>query len=512
MLLLRHRNTIFFLVLILLCSLLSVLPLLSSGFIKTDDGDWMVIRFSAFYQALLDGQFPVRWLPRLSNSYGYPVANFLYPGFLYAAVPFKAAGLSYVDSVKTILVLSMIGSSAFCFLWLRQMFSQFSSFVGGLIYLFLPYHIYDLYTRGSVGELFVLSVIPFVLWQIERKSILLTGLGIGLLILAHNTVALLAFPVILLYMFLKTKTVRERIYALLTSVLGVFVASFFWIPALYDLSYTVFFQTAVSDFTKYFVDISLVGLIVPLLLFASLVLLYISGKKPSKMFLFFFVLAILSLFFASKISEPIWHIIPISVIQFPFRVLSLLLVSIAFIAAWVFDQLHEKSIRYGGLMFCILLLFPSFFMIYSAEKTDIPDSVYATNEDSTTVQNEYMPKWVSQIPTARPESVLFVGDKPITSVQRSQSSITATVDVSSETNVLYNQYYFPGWNVYVDGDKREIEYEENNGLIVFPVSQGIHDIQIVFEETTLRFVSDALSVISTIGLLLFSLYVRRRYA
>src|SRR2546421_9202065 len=37
--------------------------------------------------SLRHGQFPVRFLPRLNHGYGYPVADFLYPLFMYIGVP-----------------------------------------------------------------------------------------------------------------------------------------------------------------------------------------------------------------------------------------------------------------------------------------------------------------------------------------------------------------------------------------------------------------------------------------
>src|SRR5262245_59157359 len=77
----RSHFIAFFILLVVAIIILS--PLFRSGFIVTDDGDWMVIRLTAFYQSLADGQMPVRFLGRLYNGYGYPVANFLYPGYLY---------------------------------------------------------------------------------------------------------------------------------------------------------------------------------------------------------------------------------------------------------------------------------------------------------------------------------------------------------------------------------------------------------------------------------------------
>ena len=120
-------RSIFFLVFI---SFLILIPLMKPGFIVTDDGDWMVIRLTAFYQAFADGQFPVRFLGRLNNNYGYPVANFLYPGFLYIGSLLRILKLPYIVIIELILGGSVIVSGVFLFLWLKKFFSGFPSFIG----------------------------------------------------------------------------------------------------------------------------------------------------------------------------------------------------------------------------------------------------------------------------------------------------------------------------------------------------------------------------------------------
>ena len=82
-----------------------IFQLLIPGFYASDDGEWMVIRFTSFYQELADFQIPVRFLSRLNNEYGYPVATFLYPGFMYIASLFKVAGFGFIVSIKAVLIL-----------------------------------------------------------------------------------------------------------------------------------------------------------------------------------------------------------------------------------------------------------------------------------------------------------------------------------------------------------------------------------------------------------------------
>ena len=116
----------FFLIitLIIVASLPSFFGLFHKGFFVTDDGEWMIIRFSAFYQSLADGQFPVRLLHRLNFDFGYPVATFLYPGFMYAGVPFHLLKIGFIGTIKILLGLSLVGTTIFTYLWLKELFNK----------------------------------------------------------------------------------------------------------------------------------------------------------------------------------------------------------------------------------------------------------------------------------------------------------------------------------------------------------------------------------------------------
>src|SRR3989344_474432 len=82
--------------------------LLKPGFYTSHDGEWMVIRLTAFHQALREGQLPVRWLPRLNQGYGYPVTNFLYPLPFSLAEPFYVATGNPATAVQIVMGLSVV--------------------------------------------------------------------------------------------------------------------------------------------------------------------------------------------------------------------------------------------------------------------------------------------------------------------------------------------------------------------------------------------------------------------
>src|SRR3972149_7418364 len=97
-----------YLILIIFLSLLALWPFFKKGYFETHDGDWIIIRFSAFHQTLAASQIPVRFVDRLNNNYGYPVFNFLYPLPFYLAEIPKVLGFGFVDSVKIVLIISTV--------------------------------------------------------------------------------------------------------------------------------------------------------------------------------------------------------------------------------------------------------------------------------------------------------------------------------------------------------------------------------------------------------------------
>lgn len=500
----------YLLAVLILLLLPSIWYLFVNGFIKTDDGDWMIIRFSAFYQALRDGQFPVRFLGRLNFGYGYPVANFLYPGFMYLAVPFKALGLSFVDSIKVILGFSMVGSGLFTYFWLRKLFDGWSSLFASIFYVYIPYHLFDITKRGSVGEVLSLAVVPFIFWQIEQKNVVLSSIGIALLILSHNTLAILFLPIVILYMGLsiyvskkRTEMIRKYFAALL---LGLGMSTFFWIPALLELPYTIFSQTKISDYSQYFADYNLIG-IVTLVIFVTGLGFFIYKPtliKNHRLTLIFFVLGILSILLASSLTAFLWQILPVSFIQFPFRFLSLTIVCATFVFAFVTSQITFKFRMAFGILIIAVTLYFSKNLLVPKEFSLKNDSFYSTNEATTTVADEYMPLWVK----AKPQShfnnkvVIVRGEGSVENTFYNSKQISFNFLSDSPSVVRISTIYYPGWTAYSNQGEKAIFYNNDQGLVDMKLTSADKKITLVFGETSIRVIADIVTLASLLFVML----------
>jgi len=228
-------------ILLLLAILPTFWPLAQPGFFRSDDGDWMVIRLSAFHQALKDGQFPVRFLYNLNHGYGYPVTNFLYPLPFYLGEAIHLLGFGFIDSVKILFILSFVLGAVFMYFY--------AGFWAAVIYSYFPYRLFDVYQRGSLGEAVAFIFLPLIFYFLDRKKIVIASIFTACLITSHNVVAFLFFPVAAMYLFFNSKSI---IHNSLFVILSLMLSAWFWLPAIYDLQFTNTASIAVSDYTKYF--------------------------------------------------------------------------------------------------------------------------------------------------------------------------------------------------------------------------------------------------------------------
>lgn len=467
-------------------------PLLRPGFFSSDDGEWMVIRLSAFFQSFRDGQFPVRFLGRLNNGYGYPVANFLYPGFLYVGSLVHALGFSFVDSVKIVLGLSVAGSSFFLYLWLRKSFSNFASIVGTLSFQFAPYIAFDIYRRGSVGEIMALLPATMGLYALGTGRRWIFALAVGWLIVSHNSLAMLFLVV---YAVLICSKYQWRF--VVPAILGMGASMFFWVPALFERRLVLFDSVMVSDPTIYFVEAER-SFLFPWVSVVAFFLALVSTKRlksPSILLGLYGASVVLAL----GITRQLWGVGALAMtVQFPYRFLAVSSVVGTWLVASLVQRL-EGIRRLGMVMIFILLSWLPLQHVFTSIAYIIRDEAYyTTNEATTTVANEYLPRWVKEQLKDRANVPLRVyqGNANIVYTSVSTRKIQATIDAKEQSVIQINTIYYPGWGVAVDGNPIAFNYNNPQGVMRVSIAPGTHGIIVEFRETALRLIADFLSVVS----------------
>jgi hypothetical protein len=498
-------------------SLIILSPLFYPGFPVTDDGTWMIIRLSAFYQSLSEGQFPVRYLGRLNHNYGYPVSNFLYPGFLYIGSIIKLVGFTFVDSIKIIIGGCVFGSAIFTYLWLKKYFGLVNALISSFSIITAPYLLFDIYKRGSVGEILAIFCITIILYAISRSYNYLAAFIFGLLIVSHNTIALFFVIFFILYIIIYR---RRDLFKILFIALG--LAAFFWIPALVEKQYVRFDTLKISDPLQYTIGSKYIYLL-PILTILAGIYSFIFRKKyhASKTFIHILVLFIFSLLIASPLSSPLWSNIRFAqLIQFPYRILVVSL----FCGSWMvalFLSIIPKSYKLIAIIGSVLLMvFQSSYIFRNIQIQRYEEGYYTTNEATTTVSDEYMPIWVSKIPLVRAISKIEVvsGSVSINPIRSSSQSLIAQLDVATKSRIQINAIYYPGWGIVLNDLLQNIEFNNSYGLMQFEVPEGKFTLKAEFRETGFRFIADCISLFSFIILIVLTVinyknnYFSRKYA
>ncbi|MCX6706471.1 MAG: hypothetical protein NTV24_05250, partial [Candidatus Woesebacteria bacterium] len=75
---------------------------------------------------------------------------------------------------------------------------------------------------------------------------------------------------------------------------------------------------------------------------------------------------------------------------------------------------------------------------------------------------------------------------------------TFKVNFDAPKTLDYYKYYFPGWEVKIDGRKVEAFAGKPYGQVEFRVPAGKHEIEIAFRETLFRGILDIISLLSAI--------------
>src|SRR3990167_7701993 len=505
-----------YLFIILVLSLLALWPFFKKGYFETHDGQWWIIRFSAFHQTLAAGQFPVRFVDRLNNNYGYPVLNFDYPLPFYLAEVPRIIGFGFVDSIKIVFVASAVLSSVAMYWALSQIFSKEASLTGSILYL---------YVRGSIGENLAFAIAPLslgVIFKLRKgKEILLPllAISIALLVLAHNIMAFLYLPALFIIALVMLKS---KIKVVVSFLAGLAVSAFFWIPAIYDLQYIRLSRINVSNISDHLVVLKYLivpnwgygplpqtassnGLSVQIGLVSFCVLLlsiYFAFKNRDKLKIIWFLIttACISTYLMTKTSIWFWLNVPFAyIIQFPWRLLGYIIFSVSILGAYVIDANAKR--KFAAYLIILASIIYTIFYIRPEHFNNLPDSYYSTNESTSTINDEYMPIWVLEKPERRAlQKIEVEAPGEIVSSDIKPAKYQALIRTPSKIDVKVNTIYFPGWQVDVDGTRQTIDYQNKHGLITFSLPKGRHEVIIKYGKTPVHLASEIISILAFIGL------------
>ena len=495
-------------VILLVLAIISILPLLPSGFYKSHDGELHLARVTAYSQALKNGQFPVRWAADLNYGYGYPIFNFVYPLPYLLASGFNLAGLGLAVSLKLVLGLSLIVSAVFMYQAISfKLKNHWAGLTAAIVYIFMPYRLLNVYVRVALGEAVAFVWPPLILLGYWKKNYWLMILGISGLILSHNALALVFLGFLGLLMI---KKIKALIFPLGLS-LG--LTAWFWLPSLMELKYTLAkLYLSQKDFHDYFVSIKNLiympwgfsGDSVPTYIgiLGILIMIFFSWqlvKGKINKWLGWVILGswLLSIFLCTRYSVVLWEKLPlIDFFQLPWRWLSLTVLT---------TSLAAGLMRRWSMLIIILATVLALPILKVQNYEAVDESYYQHYPKTTTWHNEGTPVWTSGEADRYPKSAYeVIGSAKVTDWQKQDLKHEFKISGQEESRFIDNTVYFPGWQVLIDNQKQEIQFQDPNyrGLITFNIPPGDHQVEVIFTRTKVRLIAELISIASLAALLL----------
>lgn len=495
-------------ILVLIPVLFAVFPFFGTGFIPTHDGEYHIIRFWQYFTMLAHGSWFPRWAPDLNYGLGIPLFTFQYPFPNIVGAVFHFFGASFVDSVKYVTATGYITAVLFSYFWLKEKFGQSRAVFGSLAGAFVPYWFLDMYIRGSVGEIWAIAFLFATLFALTKKRYFMASVGVSLLIVSHNIMAMLFVPVLLLYVFLFYR------HALLSIVLGVGMSSVFWIPALYERQFIRGLSTVnVFDYFPRFDQLLIpswgsgyrgqtggatemsyqIG-IMPVLIFIASLFLVRKEHHPYAETRFFRLFFIAAVFFMLPISAFVWHMIPLlSLIQYPWRLLAVMLV----VTPWLAAAMAKQTVRGGLIVLCSVLLTWQYYhpVIYQPRT----DAQYFAHEQlsrgTSSLGDAFQTGWITADPKSLSAIPFSLSSGTVSAQKTAPTRYRVTVTATVSGTLVAPIAHYPGW-VFIAEKETISSVPEERGLASFVLPSGTSNGEIILRMTWWQQLSVFISVLS----------------
>lgn len=511
------------LLLVIVIAFAAIRYLFVPGFLPTHDGEYHLIRFYEFGKMLSAGHLFPRWAPGLNSGYGVPLFTFFYPLPNYVGSLFHFLGWSLADSFRLTMGVGYMLAIASCYFWLKRLYGIIPAVAGSITGAFVPYWFVDIFVRGSVGEVLALGFVFFALACIVCGKKTLLAFAVAGLIVSHNIMAMIFFPILFLYTWMTDRTMIRSL------VVGIVLTSYFWMPALVERGFvtglnTVNFKDHFPEFVQLLIPSWGTGLsgpgyaldemsyqigIVPI--FVLLISPLLLWRKERFAYLFVGAAGI-ALFLMLEMSIPVWDRMPLlSNIQYPWRLLSVVIVATPFLTAAMLSRIRWPFITIG---IALCAIFVSFFytkpVLYAPRSDEYFLSRREFTDGTSSLGKGFSTVWMSWQPERPLKRMEIVnGDGLLTMKEEGVTKYTGEV-VSSSGGVLRTRVaYYPGWRVKTDG-KDANATPDGQGMISTAFGPGTHTITTYFIETPMRLVADGISILCLFWLI-YSIILKKHH-
>lgn len=559
----QKRYWLLALLALLIATIPALQPLLRADFTCGYDNVfhlWRAVQVEALWA---QGVFASRWAPDMAHGYGFPLFVFTSPGPSMVAALLHRSGLVWSLALNATFALGLVLGGLFMLLLGNELFGPAAGFAAAVAYVYAPFQAYDVYNRGSLWEAFAWAFPPLVLWGIQRWSVhkeriawVAGVLGLALMVMSHHLFAFLFAPLLALWVLVNALARRDWQVlwrGILLGGLGLGLTAFFWVPPLLERGYVQtgrLLGTWVFDYRYNFLSLrhvlALPRVTDPFLVNdwpqkslglvpAGLGVLSLLGwhrKTPLQRWHtgLLIGMAVIFTLLTLPVSSAVWDKVPLlSYVQFPWRFLGPAALCTALLVGAGAAAVHQRvgtawKVPWAPLLMAAVVVAANlgwFFPAHCAPPGDISIRGMlawerATDTLGTTAKGEYLPIWVEDFPqhpalqdayasgtipnrldatTLPPGSMLY-------GASYGAVKDCSHLELTQAARLRVLRFYYPGWQVKIDGQDVAIVPEAGSGLITFDVPAGDHVIEVVFRETPQRLAADVVSLVALAGFIL----------
>lgn len=552
----RILNKYWPLILVFALSFFVTWPLFKYGYFSHQD-NLQVIRIFEMRKCFSDLQIPCRWVPDMGWGNGFPLFNFYGVSLYYLGALFSYI-VGYIVSSKIIFFLSLVLGSFGIYLLAKSLWGKYAGMASAILYMFAPYKALDIYVRGALAESFALAIIPFVFYfgyklivspknnkKQNNKYGILFSLSLFVFMITHNIMVLIFIPILGLWMlyWLYVEKWKNFKNVVLYVLFGIGMSCFFILPAFLEkglvqteslLRFELDFRANYLRIYQLFFDrVWGYGTSVPgpeggmnfqigwphwLLGLTSLVFIFNKKvTKKMKVLILGIVGAFLfSIFMTHNKSTFIWvNISLLNYFQFPWRFLSLSIFAASLLGGFIVSNFRSRWQLYLSVVVVLLSVLLNWQYFKPKEFYSIKDSELLSDaswdEQRKGALLDYLPKTALEPREEAPVEPLIVsGNAKTESFVNNSNKWKLDIEVTESSVIEVPVFYFPNWRVYVDGNKYPFTYDNILGRISFTLEPGRYSIDGKFENTPVRTLGNTLSLISIIGLAVYTIYGKNK--
>jgi uncharacterized membrane protein len=492
----------------------------------------------AFYDSMSNGNFYPGWLSESNSGFGDVSVRFYPPALSYLIAGGKFLFGNWNAAFKMVLLLITIIGGIGTYWWAKAVTASKYAVCAGIIFIFTPYHINQLYQSSLLAEYLGISILPFALGFTERlcqrgNKLDVAGLGLSYAFLILSSLPLAVIGTYTLCFYLLLRISHPYKITLINFTLGVglglMASSCFLFTVIAEISYlrpdneayfsfnNFLFSTFVSRGNDTSIWYGNLLFIATLLLFLPALIIYkkeisnISANGSSIKALI--ILTLISLLMTTPLSYPVWFILPkLQSVQLPWRWLAIGSISGSVLIPCTIPFLI-RMVRSDKRPLALILLGSIAASIVFTFSHPIREARYLTPDEMGKVIDiipgfpsigPWYPKWANENFTLMSKNVSIEGrDVKIINWQ----PVSRLFEIGSgESKVArVKTFYYPYWIASAMGKPLDT-YPDKDGALLIAVPDGETHVELYFQEPRRSTYFNIISLVGFIGIVAIAVF------